>query len=64
MTRWQAEQDGWQEATLREEEKLSATIQQISATLRHFEDQGRIKEVVPVQKYIDPASEKIEDNLD
>jgi hypothetical protein len=48
MTRWQAEQDGWQEATLREEEKLSATIQQISTTLRHFEDQGRIKEAVPV----------------
>ena len=64
MTRWQAEQHGWQEATLREEEKLSVTIQQISATLRHFEDQGRIKGAVPVQKYIDPASEKIEDNLD
>jgi inorganic pyrophosphatase len=64
MTRWQAEQGGWQEATLREEEKLSATIQQISTTLRHFEDQGRIKEAVPVQKYIDPVSEKIEDSLD
>ena len=37
MTRWQAEQGGWQEATLREEEKLSAAIQQISTTLRHFE---------------------------
>jgi uncharacterized protein Yka (UPF0111/DUF47 family) len=64
MTRWQAEQNGWQEATLREEEKLSVTIQQISATLRNFENQGRIKEAISVQKYIDPASETIEDNLD
>jgi inorganic pyrophosphatase len=28
------------------------------------EDQGRIKEAVLVQKYIDPVSEKIEDSLD
>jgi hypothetical protein len=45
------------------DEKLSATIQQISATLRLFENQGRIKEAVPVQNYTDPVSEKIEDRL-
>ena len=28
------------------------------------EDEGWIKEAVPVQKYIDPVSEKIEDSLD
>jgi hypothetical protein len=33
-------------------------------TLRNFEDQGRIKEAVPGQKYTDPVSEKIEDVLD
>jgi hypothetical protein len=64
MIRWQAEQNGWQEATLREEERLSATIQQISATLRSFEEKGQIKEAVQVQKYIDPVSEKIQDSLD
>jgi hypothetical protein len=55
MTRWQAEQNGWQEA---------ATIQQISATLRTFEEKGQIKEAVQIQKYIDPNSEKIQDSLD
>ena len=64
MTRWQAEQYGWQEAILREEGRLSATIQKISATLRGFEEKGRIKEAVQVQKYIDPVSEKIQDSLD
>jgi hypothetical protein len=48
MTRWQAEQSGWKEATLREEERLTVTIQQISTTLKNFENQERIKEAVLV----------------
>jgi hypothetical protein len=48
MIRWQAEQHSWQEVTLREEEKLLVTIQQISTILRYFENQGRIKEAVLV----------------
>ena len=63
MTRWQAEGDGWQEAVIQEDQRLATTIQQISTTLQAFENQNRIKEAVPIQDYIDPASEKMEDCL-
>jgi uncharacterized protein Yka (UPF0111/DUF47 family) len=38
-------------------------MQQISAILRHFKNQGQIKEAVPVENYINPVSEKIKDCL-
>lgn len=63
MTHCQAEQSGWQEAVSREEERLQSTIQQISTTLRTFENQEWIKEAVPIQECIDPASEKIDNSL-
>jgi hypothetical protein len=61
MTRFQAEKSSWKEAVAREEDKLQSTMQQISAILRTFEDEERIKEAVPIQEYIEPASERAQD---
>jgi len=48
MTRWQAEQSGWQEAVNLEETKLATTIQQMTAILRTFEEQDYIKDAMDI----------------
>jgi phosphoenolpyruvate carboxylase len=61
ITRWQAERSGWQEAVNAEETKLAITIQQIKAILHTFKDQDRIKDIMDIDQFIDPMTEKVED---
>jgi hypothetical protein len=64
ITRWQAERSGWQEAVNAEETKLATTIQQIKAILHTFKDQDRIKDMMDIDQFIDPMTEKVEDLID
>jgi hypothetical protein len=64
ITRWQAERGGWQEAVNAEEIKLATTIQQIKTTLHTFKGQDRIKDMMDIDQFIDPMTEKVDDPTD
>jgi hypothetical protein len=63
IIRWQAERGDWQEAVNAEEIKLAITIQQIKAILHTFKNQDRIKDIMDIDQFIDPITEKVEDHI-
>jgi hypothetical protein len=63
IIRWQAERGDWQEAVNAEEIKLAITIQQIKAILHTFKNQDRIKDIMDIDQFIDPITEKVEDPI-
>jgi hypothetical protein len=63
ITRWQAERGGWQEAVNAEEIKLATTIQQIKTTLHTFKGQDRIKDMMDIDQFIDPMTERVENPI-
>jgi hypothetical protein len=44
--------------------KLATTIQQMKSTLHSFKEQDRIKDIMDIDEFIDPVTEKMEDLID